>query len=228
MLLKTILIDDNNLTDENAALLQEFEITIYNKSFPDNEREEFVDIIERIKTPKPWEPETFAVIQTHNENIVGGVIGDYYNNCKCLEIIYIALNPNYRGMGNGCKLLWKSVDVFTKRVGEIRNIFIEVEKVHNRSLMEYEMDSSKRIDFWVKRGAKQILIDYTQPPLTEGKDAIHNLMLMVLPLQENMEIVVSKSTLKEFLKDFYIGLKAEKSPFLNKMLSQIDKSVDFI
>lgn len=219
------LINSSNIDEKDISFLLQFENEIYDKSFPDDEREYFSDIIERVKTPKGWEPDTLITLKIIDNKVVGGVISDWYPNSKCLEIIYIVLDPQYRGKGDGYKLLWNSIDIFKEEIGEINNIFIEVEKTHNRSLMEYEMNPSKRIDFWYKCGAKQMPINYVQPPLSEDKEAIHNLMLMLLPLDKDTKSEITKYTLKEFLKDFYTGLKAENSVFLTNMLNEINEIV---
>lgn len=223
---RLVLITSNNITEEMVSLLREFEKEIYNKAFPDNEREYFSDIIDRIITPENWGLETLIVLKIVNDKVVGGVVSDWYDNSKCLEVIYIALHPQYRGKGVGYELLWDSIKMFKDKIGKCNNIFIEVEKPHNRSLMEYEMNPQKRIDFWNRCGAKHIPIKYTQPPLSKDKEAIHNLMLMVIPTVKDGKIEVSKPILKEFLKDFYTGLKAENSVFLTNMLNEIDEIID--
>lgn len=220
-----VLITKDNLNECNLTLLNEFETNIYNKAFPEDEREYFSDIIRRIKCINHFEPQAFVALKLNDDSVVGGVVVDWYPQSRCFEIIYIVLNPLYRRKGEGTKMLWDAVDLFKSQIdnsSSINNIFIEVEEPHNRTIGDCEMNPIDRIRFWEKCGAKQIAFNYVQPPLSEDKNALFGLMLMALPLSKNENVILDKKVLKNFLVDFYVGLNAEKSPFLSKMCQEID------
>lgn len=217
-----ILIKDDTLTEYNLNLLKDFETNVYLNAFPDNEREEFSDIIRRIQNINKWEPQTFIILKMEGDEVVGGVVADWYSSCCVLEIIYITLKFSYRGKGKGYQMLWGSIEKIKECVGDIQNIFIEVEKIHNRPLIGDEMDSRKRLEFWKRCGAIEIPINYVQPPLSEGKKELNDLLLMGMPLNEGDKVVFKKNILIEFLKEFYKGLGYTESEYLSNMLNEIE------
>lgn len=218
-----IFIDENNLTEKNIALLKYFEENIYNRAFPDDEREDFSETIRRINHYTSIDPQTFVILKEVDDIVVGGVVIDWFSKCEVAHIIYIVLDTKFRGFGYGKTMLWESLELFKKHINTtINNILIEVEREHNRKLMKDEMDSSKRIKFWKGCGAEEIKLDYVQPALSDDKKPIFNLMLMVLPLEKDGVISIDKDILKQFLKEFYISLNAEESIYLEQMIEEID------
>lgn len=223
------LIEGGNL-DKYKPLLLEFEKKIFIHAFPDpDERESFEeDIIPRIKDSDNPLLRTYCVLTTDDqERIVGGLVGDWYPSCGALELIYISVDPSRRGEKIGKNLLDEGISLIKsaveKRSESIKAIFLEVDIPTAVSQSGNSMEPTERLMVWDALGAKRIPLNYTQPPLSEGKQAVSNLMLMCLTGHgTEVEDSIESEMLKYFLKDFYKGLGAEGSEYLDNMCEDID------
>ena len=228
-----IFIDKNNIDNYKDRLL-DFEKSIFISAFPDpNERESFADdIFPRISFTEKDEPQTYCTLALdEEENIIGGLVADWYSGCESLEIIYIAISPSKRRDGIGTHLLDYSIDKIRESIVEesntIKRIFIEVDipdlpKVSTFS-SENVMDSTERISVWEKWGARRIPINYIQPSLSMNKDPVGHMMLMCLPItRTDPNETIPSQDLKDFLQSFYKGLHAENDPALHKMIDDIN------
>lgn len=225
-----ITISRDSLSWKNILLLRRFEFSIYRPSFPDkNERESFGDIIPRIRHSDPnVHPYTYCVIAMEGGVIQGGLVADWYPGCNALEIIYIAVNPDSRGKRIGSNLLKEGLRLIRETVlkeekGQIENAFLEVERPI-RKAQGKEINPVSRVAFWEKLGARHIPIQYTQPPLSQGKAPATNLMLLTLPVEEGKACDrLDAGKLKLFLKEFYRWLDAPAdSIYLTSMIQEIN------
>lgn len=155
--------------------------TIYESSFPSNEREPYDNIIDRIKNssrpitamklvleceddlPQYFTKDKHAVKIPHKE-VIGGVITDYYPECNAIEVIYIAITKEKRGLGIGKALL----EQVAYEYSNIEHTFFETDdptKVSGGA-----MDPVQRLAMWMKWGYDVLHINYVQPPLSPDKD----------------------------------------------------------
>lgn len=224
-----ILIDGNSI-DRYEQLLLEFEQNIFINAFPDpDERESFADdIIPRIKdSNNPLLRSYCVLVLDENNQAIGGLVADWYPKCKSLELIYITVDPSRREAKIGGNLLNKGIELIQSALREREEateaIFLEVDIPTTVLDAPNSMDPISRLKVWDAWGAKRIPINYTQPPLSEGKQPVSNLMLMCLTGHgTGIEEYIPTDLLKNFLTDFYIGLEAEDSEFLEKMCEDID------
>lgn len=224
-----IFIDNSNLK-EHESLLLEYEQKIFIKSFPEpNERESFVeDIIPRVKDGDNRLLRTYCTLVKNDEGeVVGGLVADWYPSCGAMELIYIAVDPDKRGgkigrnlLDNGIRLMKEALDA---RGESVKAIFLEVDIPTEIVPGNSSMDPVARLLVWDAWGAKRIPINYVQPPLSKGKQPVCNLMLMCLAgYDTGVEDTLSADLLKAFLADFYKGLDAEGSEYLDYMCEDID------
>lgn len=224
-----IFIDGKSLAKYKDLLL-EYEQKIFINAFPDpDERESFVeDIIPRIKDSENTLLRTYCTIAVDDTNaIVGGLVADWYPGCGALELIYIAVDPSRRKEKIGKKILNNGIELIQKALEEkqetVKAIFLEVDIPTTVMEAANSMNPIDRLKVWDAWGAKRIPINYTQPPLSKGKQPVSNLMLMCLTGHgTEIEESIPADTLKDFLFDFYKGLDAEGSEYLEQMCEDID------
>ncbi len=216
----------------DKELLEDFR-KIYLASFLDkNESEPYDSILERIRSHDSF-PATIATILTDEGKTVGGLVSDYYlsnSNPKALdlEIIYLAVAPEYRKKGFGSALIGKgleiSVSAAEKETGrKVRRVYFETE---NPFLVKVEsFDPVARLKFFANIGARRIPVEYKQPPLAQESGWAENLFLMTLPLDED-EKYVKKDEVEEFLHEFYRGLGVTDYTKLKEMDDELSLRED--
>lgn len=215
--------NDTVSRDDFTSLLEQFENDVYVPSFPDaDEREELSDIVGRIKAPKSNEPSSFCVLAINDGCVVAGLVADWYKGCGFLEIIYIAVGEQYRKNHIGSELLDAGVKLIAESLQPqaVRYVVLEVEKP---TIATVDIEAVNRLVVWDRWGAKRIPIPYFQPPLSEGKNVVDNLMLMVLPKYSSLtDGMVETEPLRHFLKDFYYSLNFQDSSYLDMMMFGIN------
>ena len=227
-----IIISKDNISARNLFLLRKFEKLTYISSFTDSdERESIRDIIRRIRHKNPEVfPQSYCVLALDGNFVTGGLIADWYPNCNAIELSYLAVHPAFRNRRIGSQLLKTSLDLIQDTINQeygqqkiIRNIFLEVEIPYRNELQD-EINPVVRVNIWEKWGARHIPIHYTQPPLSPGKSPASNLMLLLLPYGNQVKADgISATDLKSFLHEFYKGLNALDSIYLNSMNNEIDE-----
>lgn len=234
---------NSNSISESKELLLEFENTIFKDAFPDdNERESFVDdIIPRIEETGNNELQTFCVLSIDDEKtILGGLVADWYPECRSLELIYLAVDKNRRQHKIGSTLLANGINLIKDYLGslgiDIKHIFLEVdiptlksnhETDENASSIKEAMSPVERLIVWERWGAKRIPINYVQPPLSKDKGPVSNMMLMYLNgFTETDKEAIPAKDLISFLKSFYKGLNASNDENLKIMIDDINMIVD--
>ena len=204
-------IKDEYSVEEHSLLLNNFE-EIYNSSFPENEREPFQNIIERICYNT--KPITSIKLVTYDDKCIGGVVMDYYPECNVIEPIYFVIAKKYRNHGIGKKLF---DSVANEYVG-INHLIFEVDNPQKVKTEESAMDPTQRLNMYLKWGFNVIPINYIQPPLSKDKEWENSLLL----LHKGEEL--TKEGLKSFLKYFYLYLGyGEECDQLQSMYNEIDK-----
>lgn len=198
------------------SLLSQFRDEIYNKAFPDkNEREDLDEVILKRITDKVEKPSTQILLGLEGEEVVCGLVTDWYESCKCLEIIYIAVKAGLNGKGLGKELVTKGTHQILKHLGrKAACVFAEVENPMEEQKSIESIDPVSRLKFFDKCNAGRIPISYVQPPLDKDKEFADNLFLICFPdlsskckTDDDGTRKVPKALLSDFIKDFYEGLK---------------------
>lgn len=216
-----------NNAEFNSEALDRFNVEIYQPAFQDeNEREPFENIISRLSEGALVEacPATYVILALDNAQLLGGAVYDWYPNCKAAELIYLAVNEEFRRQGIGRALMIDGSellrDLIANEGSELCQLYFETCLPTYSNVLD-SMDSAVRVRSFAQWGAKLIPINYVQPPLTKNSEAVKHLMLALLPLKGQEQNKISASDLCCFLKAFYHGLDADNSPYLSKMLQQI-------
>lgn len=210
-MIKFVSIKDKYGVEEHSLLLSEFE-EIYNSSFPENEREPFQNIIERIYCNN--KPITSIKLVTYDNKCIGGIVMDYYPECNVIEPIYFVVMKNYRNHGIGKKLFNSVVNEYEN----INHLIFEVDDPQKVKTEESAMDPTQRLNMYLKWGFNIIPINYIQPPLSEDKDWENNLLLL------HKGEILTKDELKSFLKYFYLYLGyGEECEALQSMYKEIEE-----
>ncbi|HCE56971.1 MAG TPA: hypothetical protein DER09_04010 [Prolixibacteraceae bacterium] len=221
------LIFNSSSCDSEALLLKNFE-TIYEGGFPDNnEREQFQDIINRVTGAKrPNEPHSIIVIKNNEtipDEVWGGLIADWYEKSRCIHLTYIIVDEKYRGKAVARELINVGIKLIKDWIKdyiniEIRNVFFES---NNPELtLNDNFDPYKRLEIFLKMGAKRIDIHYIQPALDAKKEEVENLFLFTFPQFNADESRISTLEIIEFLTEFYEGLDG-KQESLSKMINSL-------
>ena len=229
-----LIIDNAELVNKHNDLLAQFAKNIYTPSFPDcNEREDFEEILRRTKADyTEILPKTIILLGIDQGEVVGGEIIDLYQECQALEIIYLAVNPDYRGAGIGRKIV---IDYTSELLSllktthniEVRNVYFETNNPLMTPQANDSFNTTDRLAIFSKLGAKWIDIDYVQPALSSNQKEVHNLLLMTFPMLGESHNYIEASSLKSFLELFYKGLGADKTESsLCKMMQQIEQISD--
>lgn len=245
-----LLIDTALRVAENRELLHDFDTTIFKPSFPfDAEREDLLkDIVPRIEQPNDV-PSTMIVLAVRNRNgedggdsdheVVGGIVFDWYEQCKSLEIIYIAVLEGERMNGLGSRLLMEGTAEITRRIPDVKRVYFETENPDKEQVENSlsVMDPYDRLCFFGKHRAAVLVENYYQPPLSPGKPWAENMMLCVLPVfkygegdaiasfedQDSIPIDEAMS----FLECFYDGLAhAQETPEGKSALDMMRKEME--
>lgn len=207
------LIENLETTSKEYYRLISFRDDIYRKSFVSDLRENFNDIIERLKNVDfDKQPKSFVVLAYSGTSVIAGAIYDYYKNCNALHLTYIAVNEECRNKGFGSNLYANSLKIVVERLKQLgfnpKSVFFEIEKYANKSLMA-ESPSTK---LFKKFNGKRIPIKYIQPALSKDKQPV-DLLLGVCKFDENVRpeecyFYESKNIL-DFLYELYHSLKAD-------------------
>ncbi|MBQ3260840.1 MAG: GNAT family N-acetyltransferase [Alistipes sp.] len=228
-----LIIDNAVLVEKYSVILTQFEKSIYEPAFPDrDEREDFDEILRRTKIGYgTYCPKTIILLGLNGDTVVGGEVVDLYEECQALEIIYLAVQSDFRGNGYGKTIAIDYTSEFLSlldkmRGVKIKNVYFETNNPLLTSSKKDSYDPTARLRIFSRLGAKWIDIDYVQPALSPNRKETKNLFLMTFPQWGNSQYVQS-SSLKNFLIAFYKGLgQPETNLSLCNMMRQIEEITD--
>ena len=128
------------------------------------------------------------------ENIVGGIIFDYYSDIKTLVIEFIVIDDMYRGNGIAIELINHVIAYLASEHGKVVEwIFIEIENP------EYVKDNNfSYFSFWKKFNMKALDFTYIQPALSPDKCSVKTLMLCARNMQHDID-TIEIGTVKKLL-----------------------------
>ena len=181
--------------DENSiTLMRRAYHDIYEPAFPIEDERDPLDKIEsrlrnpvngvkrvillagkNLKDPDPEKAELAAI-----------GIAYYYSSTGAGLLAYNAVSPDLQGGGFGKMMVQGRIkgllELAAEGGQELQSVIIEV---NNPAVVRPEddsMDPAKRIALFEKWGAKQIPVDYVQPPLGKGLEKSRNSLLMAYPV----------------------------------------------
>ena len=228
-----IIIDNIEAIEKNRSLLDIFFTEIYEPAFPDrNEREEVDDILYR--TAQSYDasaPKSVVLLEVADGEVVGGEVIDVYCASRAIEIIYLAVRESKRGCGVARRVVIDGTKAYLSQLKEqcgveIEQVYFETNNPFKTSPLKDNFDMINRLEVFARLGAKWIDIDYIQPALSQNRQMVDNLYLMVIPALGAVD-KLSADSLKSFLKEFYEGLgESAQSAALLGMYGDIDKIAD--
>ena len=213
-----LLVDRPEIVNQHKELLLSFQC-IYEEAFPDsNEREDFKDILDRVQLDN-LQLRTLIGIHREGEKAISGIIIDIYDEC-IFHLIYLVVAPQHRNQGWAKRLIQEDIkrlilDINPKSAG----VFLESNIPWKTEKDAF--DPKIRLHIFKNLGIKLIPIEYTQPPLSAGKDKVNNLFLLYLPLKE--ESTIELQLIQSFLNLFFKGLgcQTENNRELDAMNGQL-------
>jgi hypothetical protein len=196
---------------EDISLFKEFCAGLLTKEFPAEIDHDYLEIIlnKVIGNSKQSTPEYYCVLAMKNENIIGGIIGNYYWKFSIGVIEYVAVNIEERGKRIASTLIKILTDYMSEKAKKykyemIDYFFLEIENPVKLDDPELRKKALIRLGFWDKVSVKTLEMEYIPPPFQKGKDTIDNIMLNVIVCSPKLKTTsISKETVLSFLHDFF-------------------------
>jgi hypothetical protein len=202
---------------------------IYVEAFPDDdEREDWLDIEERICNPDSV-PKTFLFFDKVQQPSAG-IIADYYSSIGVVHLIYIAVRLEDRGKGIAKRII---KDQLPAALRQLQSMYaFELKAVLFESNIPWltqkdAIDPASRLQIFEHLGAKSIPIAYTQPALDATKKPVDNLFLLAFPIENVSFETMEKELLIEFLSAFYKGLGIDY-PEQNEAFKRMQRDINKI
>jgi GNAT superfamily N-acetyltransferase len=158
----------------------------------------------------------FPLVLMCEEEVVGGVVFDYFNEHATLAIEFIAVLPTMRKRGVA-KFLVNHVIQYVKDCGyEPKWLMLEIDKpgVSGDADLSY-------VYFWHKLGLQVVDFHYIQPPLSLEKEPSYGLYLCAKSLMDEQCTVLPAEVLRAFLDNyltFAIRVEGQDCQILKRML----------
>jgi len=111
------------------------------------------------------------------DEVVGGIVGEWFAECRVLLVSYVAIAPGLRGDGIGRRLITESLAQWWSLLEPLL-ILGEVEDPRIHPATEYG-DPVARLRLYDRLGALILPLPYFQPAIHEDSDRVRDLFLMV-------------------------------------------------
>ncbi len=227
-------------------LLEEAYEDIYVPAFPDKNEREGLDKIQKAIAGKYDKLQIVVNILGENlddqENyVIKGISVAYYFEQQNVGLLaYNAIDPQHREAGLGKLMVDSRIEALkdiAKASGrQLGGVFIECNDPMKVAPEHDSMDPAKRVKLFEKWGARQIPIDYVQPPVSKHDDYSENLLLLNYPVDgkyADKKVVEDylRAVYRDFRTDFVqlengetkkVTLRAEHDYFFKKMKGQLD------
>ncbi len=205
----------NNLSFETAeiGLLRSFYDGLYTQEFPDPDERELLENMERylqLKAAGWYGLNNYHILLlTEAEEIVGGVVADYFERSNVGVIEFMVVDPARRGRGLGKRLLEEITQRFhqdAERAGRapLNGICGEVNDPYRRCDVQEHLDGFARMRMWDRFGFGLLDFPYVQPALSEGQDAVTGLGLMFRPERDEYRSQVPAELVEHIVADYQI------------------------
>ena len=209
---KYLKINFNN--KEHISILNRFYNELYILEFTnENEAESLENIIKQSKRMFNIKECNYHCIIVLQENeIIGGIIGDYLCECNCGVIEFIVVNPKKRRLhiaSNLISIIFNYFNEYTKLYYNdnekcIDYCFFECENP-NKVDLKNKNDCINRLHFWNKKKAYRLNFNYYQTSLEEYKKSVDSEYLCVIIVNESlmMSKSIKKSKIIKFIECYF-------------------------
>jgi L-amino acid N-acyltransferase YncA len=183
----TIDFSDNRL----RGIFARFYGELYLGAFPDeNERETFDNMLAQAERFSQIQNAHYVcIVAKRNEQIVGGIVGDFFPASSSAVIEFVAVHNQHRGEKIASRLIHNMLYTMEKKTNKtIQYCFAEIENPDALSKETLRGEAYLRLEFWKKLGAKKINLNYYQPPLCDGKQPLNILFLSVICWNKSLSV----------------------------------------
>ncbi len=219
---------------KNAALLDRG-MELFDKTWPEYAGVETAEgFLENIDNPdNNWKPFIMLLGRNLDEpekaEIVGFRYALYFPESQTSLLVYLAVDEKYRDKGIGHAMVnetVKGLDLMAQKDGKpLNGVFFEINDPAKVSIEEDSIDPAVRKQIFEKWGAKQMPVDYVQPPWEEGAEQTSKFLLMAHKINDALPgPEATKNFLHDLYKD-YAGLDeatVQENPAFNNMIAQLD------
>lgn len=215
-------LDDNKTISD----LGKFYTEIYMDSFPTNERETLDNLLIYLKNGTENKDYKYhiTVVKNNNGDIVGGAVYNYFNIIDSGVIEFIVVRKNLQSVGLGSliysHILKKLNEDAHKRKTKLNKIYCEIDSPESSA-----QSIKKYLHFWNKSGYKKINFNYVQPALSNDKQAIDNLWLIVNDMNKKL-IYIDGEEVKKFLWCYMKYCMQIEDPCKNTDYIKMKKEID--
>ncbi|MFE2123599.1 GNAT family N-acetyltransferase [Rhodococcus aetherivorans] len=195
-------VDDTRL----AALYDE----VLAPSFPPSELVTRVEFLDAVTDPVS-DTCAFVALDATGE-VVGGIVGEWFAECRVLLASYVAVAPGLRGGGIGRRLITESLTRWWSRFSPLL-IVGEVEDPRVHPATEYG-DPVARLRLYDGLGALILPVPYFQPALHKDADRVRGLLLMVFAASpaDRSDGYVDASVVRGFLEQNLLACEGRIDP----------------
>ncbi|MBN1251357.1 MAG: GNAT family N-acetyltransferase [Bacteroidales bacterium] len=201
------IVDTNNIIYDRA-------ISIYNNSFPENEKQLVSVIKNRIDEAK-----SHLFVGILKTKVVCMALLWEFNNSEFILLEYLAVKENQRNKNYGSKILNFIIDKV-----KINNKYLIIE-VENYLFGNNIEQRKKRINFYIKNGAYILNnVPYLIPSL--NNTLATETLLMLAPKYH--KLYLKKHEVDELIRRLYVELyqKSENDKMLNSILEKITDKIN--
>jgi GNAT superfamily N-acetyltransferase len=179
--------------------------------FPNpNERESFEDISGSLHRKEDgWfgKNNYHVVVVLDGDKPIGGAISDYLVEPNAGAIEYLVVQPDYRGMALGGRLLEYTERLLHQDADRSRGrpldwIVGEMDDPYITPAPTNRFDPFTRARVWHNWGYRMLDFPYVQPALSSDKSAVHTLLLMAKTCSPRFTDSVPSTDVRTFLREY--------------------------
>ena len=197
---------------EHISILTRFYNELYILEFTD---EDEIDTLENIIYQSKRiikEYKYYCIIALYENEIIGGIIGDYFCECNCGIIEFIVVNQKKRRLHIASNLMSNLFNYFNEDAKLYYNdkkkcidyCFFECENPNkvDSKIKNYCID---RLHIWNKKNAFKLNFNYYQTSNDEGKNPIDYLYLCIIILNESLKVnkCIKKNMVINFIECYF-------------------------
>lgn len=217
--LKLLFISEASYAENFAAdkAITDRFIALYQENFPEDAdaSEDIGHILSRVKGNRnPYDPLSYLLIaiDKSNQQLVGGMVLEFYQNSQCAHLTYLFIDSKARHHGYGPEMVRRGLPLCIEKIQAIHRraekdfvkaLFFETYHPAFVEIKEMQAKLKNRLRLFQRHNIKWIDIPYVQPCFP-GKRRAYNLLLMAFP-QEGRAL--QKNVVMGFLKDLYHSLE---------------------
>ena len=156
--------------------------------------------------------------RSHQNQLIGGVVWEYYKYSNCVLITYLVIDESTRGQGTGlylCLNAWSTMQSCSQLISQHDMPYIILCEVNDPMKIDINQDTIapiERIRAFQQMGVRQISdIYYVQPELNSTQPRAYDLLLgvVIAPMtlrDDHGRAYVESKVLQQFITDLYTDL----------------------